>query len=72
MLMVRSNSSFPALSLLFTTLLAAGAKYIEPWRLEGAMQLAGFVASFGFITFLVFTVRLPGGTDAWPFEFCSG
>jgi hypothetical protein len=32
-------------------------------------QLAGFVASFGFIAFLVFTVRLPGVADACLLNF---
>ncbi len=40
------------ISLLFTTLLAAGAKYIQPWLPEVAMQVAGFVVSFAFITLL--------------------
>jgi membrane protein len=39
-------------SLLFTTLLAAGAKYIEPWLPEATMQVTGFAVSFVFITLL--------------------
>jgi membrane protein len=39
-------------SLLFTTLLAAGAKYIEPRLPEVAMQVTGFAVSFAFITLL--------------------
>lgn len=54
-------------SLLFTTVLAAGAKYIEPWLPEAAMQVAGFVVSFAFIT-LLFAMMfkwLPDTVVAW-------
>jgi membrane protein len=54
-------------SLLFTTLLAAGAKYIEPWLPEAAMQATGFVVSLGFIT-LLFAMMfkwLPDANVAW-------
>jgi membrane protein len=54
-------------SLLFTTLLAAGAKYIEPWLPEAAMQATGFVVSFAFIT-LLFAMMfkwLPDANVAW-------
>jgi hypothetical protein len=39
-------------SLLFTTALAAGAKYFEPWLPEAGMQAAGFGLSFVCITLL--------------------
>jgi membrane protein len=40
------------ISLLLTTALAAGAKYIEPWVPEAAMQAVGFVLSFGVVALL--------------------
>jgi membrane protein len=54
-------------SLLFTTVLAAGTKYIEPWLPEFAMQATGFVVSFAFIT-LLFAMMfkwLPDVAIAW-------
>jgi uncharacterized BrkB/YihY/UPF0761 family membrane protein len=48
-------------------LLAAGAKYIEPWLPEAAMQATGFVVSFAFIT-LLFAMMfkwLPDANVAW-------
>ena len=54
-------------SLLFTTLLAAGAKYVEAWLPEVAMQATGFVVSFAFIT-LLFAMMfkwLPDATVEW-------
>jgi membrane protein len=54
-------------SLLFTTALAAAAKYIETWLPEVAMQAAGFALSFAFIT-LLFAMMfkwLPDTVVAW-------
>jgi len=54
-------------SLLFTTALAAGAKYLEPWLPEGAMQAVGSLISFGFVT-LLFALMFKGLPDtnvAW-------
>jgi membrane protein len=54
-------------SLLFTTLLAAGTKYVEPWLPEIGLQATGFVVSFSFIT-LLFAMMfkwLPDANVAW-------
>jgi membrane protein len=54
-------------SLLLTAALAAGAKYIEPWLPEAAMQVTGSLISFGFVT-LLFAMMfkwLPDARVAW-------
>jgi len=60
------------ISLLFTTVLAAGSKFIAPWLPEGAMQIAGTAVSFAGVT-LLFAMMFKGlpdtdvrWGDVWP------
>jgi membrane protein len=54
-------------SLLLTTALAAAGKFFQPWLPETAMQITGFVVSFGVITvlFAMMFKWLPDAAITW-------
>jgi membrane protein len=55
------------ISLLLTTLLSAGGKYLAPYLPEAALQIAGSLLSFGVITllFCMMFMWLPGARVDW-------